>query len=259
MRRIAQVSRDEMAVIAHLFRGWDETMIWSCLQGYMGDAWLDDPDYPRSAQIIVGDFCFFAGVPHEELALHIPADFSSKTILFIPQHEGWEMLIERLYPHAERFSRYALQKDRDAFHPETLAGYAASLPAGFTLRAIDEELYHLTALEEWSQDLCSQFPTYDAYKERGMGFAVMRESELVCGASSYTVYKDGIEIEIDTKESYRRQGLALACAARLILACLECGLYPSWDAANIVSLHLAEKLGYRPAGEYAAYEVDISE
>lgn len=73
---------------------------------------------------------------------------------------------------------------------------------------------------------------------------------MVSGASSYTVYRDGIEIEIDTREDERRKGLALACGARLILECLACGRYPSWDAHNKGSLALAEKLGYHPDGTY---------
>ena len=64
----------------------------------------------------------------------------------------------------------------------------------------------------------------------------------------------GIEIEIDTKEECRRRGLALACGARLILECLDRGLYPSWDAANLDSVRLAEKLGYRFDRAYTAYE-----
>ncbi len=71
----------------------------------------------------------------------------------------------------------------------------------------------------------------------------MKNGELVAGASSYAFYKGGIEVEIDTKEEERRKGLALVCAAKLILECLERGLYPSWDAHNKESLALAEKLG----------------
>lgn len=46
----------------------------------------------------------------------------------------------------------------------------------------------------------------------------------------------------------------IACSA-LILNCLEEGLYPSWDAQNMNSVRLAEKLGYEFDHEYVAYEV----
>ncbi|MCR5466821.1 MAG: GNAT family N-acetyltransferase [Lachnospiraceae bacterium] len=41
----------------------------------------------------------------------------------------------------------------------------------------------------------------------------------------------------------------------LILRCLAEGLYPSWDAQNRISVHLAEKLGYEFDHEYTAYEM----
>jgi hypothetical protein len=40
-----------------------------------------------------------------------------------------------------------------------------------------------------------------------------------------------------------------------VLQCLKEVLYPSWDAQNMISVHLAEKLGYEFDHEYTAYEV----
>ena len=84
---------------------------------------------------------------------------------------------------------------------------------------------------------------------------MIHNNKIVCGASSYTVYNKGIEIEIDTKKEYRRKGLALVCASKLILECLDRGIYPSWDAANRGSVALAEKLGYHFEKEYVTYSV----
>ena len=84
---------------------------------------------------------------------------------------------------------------------------------------------------------------------------VTENSHIVSGAASYTRYIEGIEIEIDTKKEYRRQGLATAAGAALILECLDRGLYPSWDAQNLWSVALAEKLGYSFDYEYPVYEV----
>ena len=78
---------------------------------------------------------------------------------------------------------------------------------------------------------------------------------IVSGASSYTRYREGIEIEVDTVESERRKNLALIVCSALILRCLKEGLYPSWDAQNMGSVHLAEKLGYEFDHTYVAYEV----
>lgn len=83
----------------------------------------------------------------------------------------------------------------------------------------------------------------------------LQEGFILQMRSSYSGYLGGIEIEIDTKEEYRRKGLAYICAAKLILACMEKGWYPSWDAQNKWSVALAEKLGYHFEREYTAYEV----
>lgn len=83
------------------------------------------------------------------------------------------------------------------------------------------------------------------------------DDQLAAGASSYSVYSQGIEIEIDTKEEYRRRGYATICGAKLIMECLKRDLYPSWDAQNKNSVALAEKLGYHYSHAYTAYEVDM--
>jgi len=108
----------------------------------------------------------------------------------------------------------------------------------------------------WSRDLCSQFSDYKDYEERGIGVAALHKGQVVSGASSYTIYDGGIEIEIDTRKDYRRRGLVLACGARLILDCIEKGLYPSWDVQNRESVALAEKLGYHFDKEYTVFIID---
>ena len=110
--------------------------------------------------------------------------------------------------------------------------------------------------EQWSRDLVSQYENYEQYQCLGKGFAIFKDHRLVAGASSYASYNRGIEIEIDTRAGWRRQGLALACGARLILECLELGLYPSWDAHTWASVQLAQKLGYHLDHEYLTYIIE---
>ena len=81
------------------------------------------------------------------------------------------------------------------------------------------------------------------------------DCRIVAGASSFSRYKEGIEIEVDTVPEERRNGFATIACAALILRCLREGLYPSWDAQNMNSVHLSEKLGYEFDHEYVAYEV----
>ena len=104
--------------------------------------------------------------------------------------------------------------------------------------------------------LCIPAGRFDeSLMKNGIGFVVMKDGEIVSGASSYSAYVGGIEIEVDTAVSERRKNLASAVCARLICECLDLGLYPSWDAQNKVSLRLAEKLGYEFSHEYTSYEI----
>lgn len=101
----------------------------------------------------------------------------------------------------------------------------------------------------------SQFPDWRTFRALGLGFAVLKDGQPVSGATSYSRYREGIEIEIDTHPDFLRRGLALACGARLILECLDRGLYPSWDAHTPASLALAERLGYTLCRPYPAFLV----
>ena len=234
--------------IAPLFSGWDETMIWSYLQGNMGYAIADDDGNPSAAQIVNADFCFFAGRPNPELTAKAAAP------ILVPQNEAWSKMIETVWgDRAERVLRYAIKKEPHVFDTDRLTGFAETLPEPYSLRLFDREIYDFSLRERWSADFCSQFGDYNDFSKRGIGVAALFEGKPVSGASSYTVYRGGIEIEIDTKPEFRQKGLATACGAKLILECLKRGLYPSWDAHDLRSVALAEKLGYHMDHPYAVY------
>lgn len=229
-----------------LFAAWEAPMVRACLQGRMGRVHTRGED---SALASIGDFCFLAGEPSPELM-----ELADAPIL-VPGSGGWERLVrERLGERAVPFTRYAVRPER--FDRSRLIHFTRSLPQGFTIRPIDREMYAALVAEEWSRDLCGNFADGSDFARRGVGFAVLRESVPAAGASSYAVCDGAIEIEIDTRPELRRLGLAAACGARLILECLDRGLYPGWDAHSEQSLSLAEKLGYRLDHPYTAYWVE---
>ncbi len=257
-----QIDKGGMAAIKPLFAGMDDTMILSCLQGHMGCAWADDAQRPKAAQIVTGDLCFLAGDSEcegaQQLASHIPQGYASPSLHVFCQSGGWRKLVEDIFgARAVKYTRYALCRDASGFDAEKLADIAHRILPEYRVVPIDARLFDQTRREAWSKDFCSQFKDYADYQRRGLGFAAMAGEEPVSGASSYTVYDGGIEVEIATKTEHRRKGLAAACAARLMLACMERGLFPNWDAANQKSLALACKLGYRFDREYIAYELHI--
>lgn len=252
------VPLNRSGLLAPLFRDVEETMAWSFLQGCMGRGAADRLPQPRVGRIVTGDFCFLAGDADspdaERLAETLWEDAPNAFSLLIPPDRAWLQLIERVFAgRCTMLRRYAFRKTAQGFNIARLRSFAVRpLPPGFRLVPVGAGLYRSVQKQAQLADLCSQFPSYLSYKRQGRGFAILHRGRPVCGASSYTVFKGGIEIEIDTLPGFRRRGFATVCAAALMLSCLEDGLYPSWDAANPTSCALAEKLGYRPSGAYTA-------
>ena len=245
----------DMKKVEELFAGWEETLIYSCLQKVMGKIYVTDTEGPVSGMAYVGCFGFLAGVPDQELLMGKPDGFS----ILVPQNEDWSAMIEECFPGSKRVTRYAIKKDTvfdKAYLNSLITGFRNDPEfTAYELKAIDGEIYELCLPDPVTRDFVSSFEDKERYLELGRGIVIMKEGRIVAGASSFTRYKEGIEIEVDTAPEERRKGLATICAAALILKCLEEGLYPSWDAANLDSIHLSEKLGYVFDHEYAAYEV----
>lgn len=243
------------AQAAALFEGRTETTVRAFLHRGMGRAFADVQ--ARCAQIVVGDLCCFAGDADapgaEELAGHVPADHPSPTLLMVPHDARWDARIEAACgARASRITRWRLHAD--ALRESTLRPLAVP-PAGYRLRRFDGALYREALKAEWSRDFAALYRDEEDYLARGIGVAALLGNELVAGASSYFSYDGGIEIQIQTREDHQRRGLARCCGAALCLLCLERGLEPDWDAANLESRRVALRLGYRDGGAYEAWEV----
>lgn len=236
--------------VKEIYAGWQETLIYSCLQNVMGQIFVTDLEKPKSALAFVGCFGFYGGEPDKELVTGRPEGLQ----IMVPQNETWGRLIEECCPLAKPVVRYAIKKDTK-FDTKYLEGLVSRLPEGYELSKITSEIYDKCLLNAATADFVSSFENKEHFLQMGRGTVILKNGEVVSGASSYTRYLEGIEIEVDTIESERRNHLATAACAALILNCLEEGLYPSWDAQNLNSVHLAEKLGYEFDHEYRAYEV----
>lgn len=98
---------DDTTKVEKLFDGWEETLVYSCLQKVMGKVFVTDKDTPRSAMAYVGCFAFYAGEPDKELVTQKPAGFGIMT----PQNKEWEACIEECFPGAKKVTRYAIKKN----------------------------------------------------------------------------------------------------------------------------------------------------
>ena len=97
------------------------------------------------------------------------------------------------------------------------------------MKRIDRNLYEACLVEEWSRGFGGKLYRCGTILDLGLGYVILHKGQVVSGASSHASYSAGIEIKWILGR-LSRSGFGKACAAQLILACLDCGLYPSWDA-----------------------------
>ena len=146
------IELDDTSKVKELFAGWQETLIYSCLQKVMGRIYVTDPDEPVSAFAYVGCFGFFAGKPDRELVENKPEGFS----ILVPQNDAWAQCIEEVYPDAGKVTRYAIKKDT-RFDTAALQKNIDMLPKGYEIREIDSDIYDKCMEKRATRDFVSSF------------------------------------------------------------------------------------------------------
>lgn len=252
-----EITKCQMDLIAPLFHGIEDSMVISCLQGYMGNAYVKTLDLPKAALIVSGEYSFFGGDPDSEDAFYLArnlfaANGSETTIgIFSDDKPRWENTLMSIRENnPEIVLRFGIAQKDYEFDEAVLQSYIDALPSGFELVPFDEHIYHQAMAEEWSKEFCETFASADDYLKRGFGYAALKDGRLAAGASTMTVYDGGIEIQVATDENFRRLGLAMPCAASLVRECAKRKIRPCWDAANLISKKMALKLGYEYKGDY---------
>lgn len=252
---VYKMNVDSRRKLLPMFESMKDTMILSCLQGHMGTVWVDDLENPTVAQVLVGMWVFYAGDSNakaaEELLHNIPEE-----ALVIVNTDKWKNRIETIYDgRIKKFQRYAFKKNAEYLDYEHLQSFLSTIPEGYELKKVDASIAHASSFQNLSEGFTGQFESIDDFIKKGIGYCILENGQVVCGATSYTIYDEGIEIEVCTHPDHRRKGLATIVCAALILYCLDRGKYPNWDAANLNSVALAQKLGYVMEERYDTYYI----
>lgn len=59
---------DDTSKVKHIFDGWNETLIYSCIHKVMGKIYVTDIDNPKSAFAFVGCFGFYTAEMRDAFA-----------------------------------------------------------------------------------------------------------------------------------------------------------------------------------------------
>jgi len=221
------------------------------IEGQMGRAFVDDSEAPESFMIRTGPLCYFAGVSDSEGGRAMMANLDRYSII-MPSVEGWIELARSV--HGKRlfqFPRYSFSSDRlSSGHVDQLL---RSSPHQGSIAPIDSNIAaEIANLPDHFVDL-SDYDSPEDFARRGIGYCLLKGREVVAAAFSSLICSRGAEMSIFVMPEFRRKGVATALACAVIKDCLERRLEPHWDAANVESCLLAEKLGYVQTGTYDAY------
>ena len=246
---IYELKKEDYSKVAKLFGDWPFPY-WTEVLNQKAKIYVDDPDNPKSAKGCLGGWHYCAGKPNKALITRKSKDWFG----LFPQNKAWEKLIKECFPEAEKDTRFAIHHDAH-FDRENLQRLVDALPEGYELKPIDSKVYDLVkkADDDDVEDLIGWFDSKKQFLKLGLGYAVVKDGAVVGGASTAYRFPKAIDIEVDVDKNHRRKGLASAAAAKLILDCLDRGWKPTWDAANMKSVHLSEKLGYTFNCKYHCY------
>ena len=172
-----------------------------------------------------------------------------------PENEEWVNIFVKIF--TDRITRLPFTEyHADTLDAENLMGIIQRLPAGYELKRLNKKLCEQLTRDIANEYFFENYISIEDFIERGIGFCVLFNGEIVSAATSMASSRNEIDIEIETKENFQKQGLGTIVGAQLVLHCVQNNVNPKWLAANEDSEKLAERLGYLKGESYETFEIE---
>jgi RimJ/RimL family protein N-acetyltransferase len=238
------------------------SFVAALLEGnHLGRVFVDDPAAPATTLVALACEFLYVGGQIGSAALRSAARSlmteelcrDEYAVLF-PTSDAWHEALTALFADAMELHHGA--RDAYAFDPARFAvdhgKWHEAVPEGLEIRAYDGNLAE-------GQGLAEFWGSVQAFLDRGIGYAVIRDGEAVSRCHSVMVGAGEAEISVETAEPYRRQGYAALAACAFIERCLALGLRPAWSnwVYSTASRRLAERLGFVHRGTSPALIVRL--
>jgi len=223
----------------------------SLIDSRMCNVYVDDLLLPTAFMLTNGIFRIFAGDCNSSVVSKFIETMPNNSIV-LPSHQGWfNKVSETKNISAELFHRHSMSHDNIDIENLKLI----SSPEGYNLKRIDlidAEL--LSQLSDFKYHL-QNFKNAEDFVNRGLGYIAKYNNTVIGAATSALVCEKGIEINIMVLPIHRKNGVALSLGANIVSDILSQKLIPHWDAGNLASKLLAQKLGYKFNKSYEAIRV----
>jgi GNAT superfamily N-acetyltransferase len=169
-----------------------------------------------------------------------------KAWISVPSEE-WELSLKTHWTYLGYSPRTELSAKNLSL--QSIRQLLISLPEGFQMKRVDIEAVKQILIQNFTDFVwvINFFGSPEKFIEEGVGFCIQEDQKIVCIAMGYTTavpLTQSIEMHIATHPDYRGSGFATLASAKVIEYFLKKGIEPHWDAANPLSVKLAEKLGY---------------
>lgn len=254
MSTIVRLNRNEYKNIKHLFKdtplGWD--VIFSASLDY-GFVLADNVEQPNIALSFIGGCIIYGGDANHNSARDLIHSMEVQpAILSYP--ESWAALVKDEYKEKAKIeTRYYLPFA--SLDKERLLSIDLSTNNGYRIERIDEQLAEKLKGEIGEEYQIYHYPSLRDFAEKGCGFCITNRNEICSAAAAFLRSGNKIQIQVNTKQQYRQQGMATKTSAYMLRYCLENGITADWDAANTHSRDLAYKLGYTECISYGVISV----
>ena len=228
-----------------------DTGIDCAVEGQMGKAFTDSHNNPTVYKIELFPFSYFSGDGAGAAANEVIENLKPHSILLAPAPD-WAATARKI--HGDNL----IQFPRYSFSSESLS--TAHLDRLLNENSFRDKInrFDIDAVRKFMTDPdgfadIALFDSPDDFVKRGIAFGVIENDTLKGIAYSSLVNSRAVEVSIYIVKKYRRLGMATGLGCALLKHCLEKKLHPNWDAANLESCKLAEKLGYTATETYDAY------
>jgi RimJ/RimL family protein N-acetyltransferase len=178
-----------------------------------------------------------------------PGNHSNYFDLYSSSPEWISKLDEVLGDNAAKLSRELFQWDYSNL--SSISKLNELMPEGFELKKMDAILFE-KYVKEMDSSYNKLWGSCNNFISNGFGFCVLKNGEFVSICNTYYVKQGSAEIDITTRDEFRRQGFALITCSAFIVYCAKNNIKPLWDCdgGNESSKNLAKKLGFKSVENY---------
>jgi RimJ/RimL family protein N-acetyltransferase len=251
MRQIIRIAAHQVSTPLRALFDVDQPVAIRCfavLDGSIrGQIWTDDLTQPTWSAVQEAAFgtLFLGGRPNASLVHELVEELRqerSVALALWPDHP-----YNQLLPPSPDFDGWELGFTDRLLRADPLLDLC--VPENCELRPIDAKWFERC---RYRDHYAANYGTAERTLEKGFGFCLVKEQELLSEAFAAESALGMIEIGTITGESYRRRGYAAISCARLIRECGARGHRTYWNCAkdNLASAGLARRLGYQTEKQF---------